>query len=118
MKRHLWSIPVPKEGLQLKHRPQALVVFFEGNQVTVDVDYDGCLMTVMPLIFKRLGLKELSPTEYSLIQLGGGSVDPCKPLKSQYLAQNTSVLLKIAEQKVRGSYELRGELFGDFSRGC
>jgi len=118
MKRHLWSIPVPKEGLQLKHRPQALVVFFEGNQVTVDVDYDGCLMTVMPLIFKRLGLKELSPTEYSLIQLGGGSVDPCKPLKSQSSHKTPRSCSRSPSKRCADRYEFGGEVFGDFSRGC
>jgi hypothetical protein len=44
MKRYLWSIPAPKEGLQLKQRPQALVVFYDGAQLTMDVDYDGCLV--------------------------------------------------------------------------
>jgi hypothetical protein len=63
----------------------------------------------MPQVFKHFGLNTLNPTEYSLIQLGGGGVSASKPLRSQNLMYNTTVLLKIPDQKMSKAKASRDE---------
>eukprot|EP01094_Clydonella_sp_ATCC50884_P023673 TRINITY_DN5739_c0_g1_i2.p1 TRINITY_DN5739_c0_g1~~TRINITY_DN5739_c0_g1_i2.p1 ORF type:complete len:981 (-),score=236.14 TRINITY_DN5739_c0_g1_i2:206-2971(-) len=101
MERLLWSIPMPKEGLQLKASPQTVSIIFQGTERPLLLDTSATWKKLMPFVLDAVGLPKIKAKDYTLTRLKeGDELDIKETLVGQGITEGTAVVLEVSEKKL------------------